>query len=281
MPNLKTDLFRRCATTVAAISLTAVLAGCAAQAGPSGVADNLVSHVAEYKLRLVSTRPGSSVVAARGAFGYRFEKVCDGWISEIRNSLLLQGQEGRPVNSSYSMTQWEDFSATHYRFRVRDFQDGYLTDEVTGEARRDGDKVIVHYEKPADVTDELPADTLFPTQHMIKLIDHAAKGRHFTNDLVFDGGGDTPTYHISSVISGQKPSESTAEDKDGISKKPFRRFSMAFFPIDDPTEDKPAFEMSIDYARNGVAEGLVQNYGDFRLKGKLVRVRKLPAPECK
>jgi hypothetical protein len=36
----------------------------------------------------------------------------------------------------------------------------------------------------------------------------------------------------------------------------------------------------VDYGENGVAQGLVQNYGDFKLKGDLIRVRELPAPQC-
>ncbi|OKH89404.1 hypothetical protein LF95_05295 [Thalassospira sp. TSL5-1] len=270
----------RYATLAVAVTFGAALGGCSAQAGPSSPAANgLVSHVAEYKLRLVSTSANSSVVAARGAFGFRFEKVCDGWISEYRNSLILQGPQGGAINSSYSMTQWEDFAAKHYRFRVRDFQDGYLTDEVNGDAERLDDKVVVHYEKPVEVTEDLPVDTLFPTQHSIKLMQHAMDGEGYSNDRVFDGAGDTPVYRISAVISGAKKAENAARDEDHIVDKPFHRISMAFFPMDDDAE-QPAYEMSVDYGQNGITQGLVQNFGDFKLRGDLIKVRELPPPQC-
>ncbi|OSQ36577.1 EipB family protein [Thalassospira mesophila] len=276
--NLRNAVGRQAALALTVI-FGAALGGCSAQAGPSPAANGLVSHVAEYRLRLVSTSANSSVIAARGAFGFRFEKVCDGWISELRNSLILQGPQGGAINSSYSMTQWEDFAAKHYRFRVRDFQDGYLTDEVNGNAERQDDKVVVHYEKPVEVTEELPVDTLFPTQHSIKLLQRALDGQTFASDRVFDGGGDTPTYQISSVVSGAIPADNKAKDEDHIASNPFHRISMAFFPIENDDE-RPAYEMSIDYGKNGVAQGLVQNYGDFKLKGDLIRVRELPAPQC-
>lgn len=279
MPKIVRNAAGRYATLAVAVAFGAALGGCSAQAGPSVAANGLVSHVAEYKLRLVSTRANSSVVAARGAFGFRFEKVCDGWISEYRNSLILQGPQGGAVNSSYSMTQWEDFAAKHYRFRVRDFQDGYLTDEVNGNAERLDDKVVVHYEKPVDVTEELPVDTLFPTQHSIKLLQHAIDGDVFASDRVFDGAGDTPVYHISAVISRKMKAENAAIDANHIADTPFHRVSMAFFPVDDD-EEQPAYEMSVDYGQNGITQGLVQNFGDFKLRGDLVKVRELPPPQC-
>ena len=279
MPKIMRNAAGRTAMLAVAVTLGAALGGCSAQAGPSPAANGLVSHLAEYRLHLVSTSANSSVVAARGAFGFRFEKVCDGWISEYRNSLILQGPQGSAVNSSYSMTQWEDFASKHYRFRVRDFQDGYLIDEVNGDAERLDDKVVVHYENPVDVTEELPVDTLFPTQHSIKLLQHALDGETYSSDRVFDGAGDTPVYHISSVISGAKKAKETVKDADHIADAPFHRVSMAFFPVDD-AEEQPAYEMSVDYGENGVTQSLLQNFGDFKLRGDLVKVRELPPPQC-
>ncbi|MFH1804805.1 MAG: DUF1849 family protein [Pseudomonadota bacterium] len=259
--------------------LGTVLFSWGAVAAPPTVAAELVSHVAEYRLRLSSTTNGSAIVAARGAFDYRFERVCDGWVSEMRNALILQGTEGSAINSAYSMTQWEDFDATRYRFRMRDFQDGQLIDEVNGEAQRLTDKVVVHYESPVEIDEDLPLETLFPMQHSIKLLDQARRDERFGNDLVFDGAGDTPNYRIAAVISGVRSASNKADDADNIAKDPFYRMSLAFYRVGE-AESGPTYEMAIDYGGNGVAQRLVQNYGDFILEGELVRVRKLPLPEC-
>ncbi len=203
------------------------LAGCAAQAGNlSGRENAMVPHVAEYHFKMTRSEPGSSVVDASGVLGYRFEKMCDGWVTEMQQIMILQGAEGSAINSAYSMTQWEDFAGSQYRFRMRDYLDGTKVDEIVGKAVRESDAVRVTYEIPVEVTEELPVDTMFPTQHSAILLERAAEGEKFGNDLVFDGSGETPTNRIAVVISAAKQPESTADDPDKIAGTPSHEFGI-------------------------------------------------------
>ncbi len=279
-----------------ALIFCVALAGCSAQAGQSFAAGpggfdpahvrkaadiqaELVPHVAEYRFSMVSSDVGSSVVGVRGALGYRFEKVCDGWITEMQHLMVLQGAEGGSINSAYSMTQWENFDGSKYRFRMRDYLDGVQVDEVVGDAVRDKDKVLVTYEVPVEVTEELPADTMFPTQHSLTLLKRALKGDKFANDLVFDGSGDTPTNRIAAVISAARPSQNTAEDADGIANRPYHSLNLAYYPLGN-AENGPSTEIAVDFGENGVAQELRMNYGSFRVRGYLQKVTRLAAPEC-
>lgn len=289
-----------------ALIFCVALAGCSAQAGQSFVANRgvtspgvvssgefdpahvrkvadmqaeLVPHVAEYRFSMVSSDVGSSVVGVRGALGYRFEKVCDGWITEMQHLMVLQGAEGGAINSAYSMTQWESFDGSKYRFRMRDYLDGEQVDEVVGDAVRDKDKVLVTYEVPVEVTEELPADTMFPTQHSVTLLRRALRGDKFANDLVFDGSGDTPTNRIAAVISAAKPSQNNADDADGIANRPYHSMSLAYYPLGS-AENGPSTEIAVDLGENGVAQELRMNYGSFRVRGDLKKVTRLPVPEC-
>ena len=257
------------------------VSGCAAQAGNmASVQAGLVSHTAEYKFKMTRSDQGSSVVDATGALGYRFEKVCDGWITEMQQIMILQGAEGAPINSAFSMTQWENFDGTRYRFRMRDFLNGTQVDEVVGDAKREGDGgVKVTYEEPVEVVDELPAETMFPTQHSIQLLARALKGEKFANDLVFDGSGDRPTNRVAAVISNVKNEDRKADDADGLTKSPFYRMNLAYYPLGD-AENGPSTEMAVDLAKNGVTQALRFDYGDFEVQGTLDKVTKLPAPDC-
>ena len=256
------------------------LGGCAAQAGNvTGIEDAIVPHVAEYHFKLSHAEQGSSIIDASGVLGYRFEKMCDGWVTEMQQIMILQGSEGTPINSAYSMTQWEDFYGTEYRFRMRDYLDGTKVDEIVGKAVRKDDMVKVSYEIPVEVEEELPADAMFPTQHSLVLLKRAKDGVRFANDLVFDGSGDTPTNRVAVVISGSKGADNTANDPDAIARGAFHRMNLAFYPI-GAAENGPSTEMAVDFGDNGVAHGMRFDYGEFEVLGTLDKVTKLPLPEC-
>lgn len=256
------------------------LGGCTAQAGNvTGIEDAIVPHVAEYHFKLSHAEQGSSIVDASGVLGYRFEKMCDGWVTEMQQIMILQGSEGTPINSAYSMTQWEDFDGTEYRFRMRDYLDGTKVDEIVGKAVRTDDMVKVSYEIPVEVEEELPADAMFPTQHSLVLLKRAKDGVRFANDLVFDGSGDTPTNRVAVVISGSKDADNTANDPDAIARGAFHRMNLAFYPI-GAAENGPSTEMAVDFGDNGVAHGMRFDYGEFEVLGTLDKVTKLPLPEC-
>ncbi|NIY76036.1 DUF1849 family protein [Thalassospira sp. HF15] len=263
-----------------ALILCLGLGGCAAQAGSvSGVQDAIVPHVAEYHFKLTHAEQGSSIVDASGVLGYRFEKVCDGWVTEMQQIMILQGSEGTPINSAYSMTQWEDFDGNEYRFRMRDYLDGTKVDEVVGKAIREDDMVRVSYEIPVEVEEELPADAMFPTQHSLVLLKRAQDGIRFGNDLVFDGSGDAPTSRVAVVISDRKEAANAADDPDDIARGAFHRMSLAFYPL-GAAENGPSTEMAVDFAENGIAHGMRFDYGEFEVLGTLDKVSRLPLPEC-
>ncbi|MCC9625774.1 cell envelope integrity EipB family protein [Thalassospira sp. MA62] len=259
---------------------TLSIGGCAEQAnGAPSAYDNVVPHTAEYHFDLTHSDAGSSVVDADGVLGYRFEKMCDGWVSEMRQVMILQGAEGTPINSGYSMTQWENFDGTEYRFRMRDFLDGTKVDEIVGTAVRDDDGVTVSYEVPVEVVEELPAETLFPTQHTMLLIERAMAGKTFVNDLVFDGSGDIPTSRIAAVLSGEKKASNNAEDPDNIASAPFHRMNLAFYPL-GASENGPSSEMVLDLGNNGVAQKMKFSYGTFEVTGTLDKANLLEFPDC-
>ncbi len=54
---------------------------------------------------------------------------------------------------------------------------------------------------------------------------------------------------------------------------------MAFFSP-DANESMPDYEVSLRYYQNGVADEVIQSFGNFSLKGSLQKLEPLPKPDC-
>lgn len=55
--------------------------------------------------------------------------------------------------------------------------------------------------------------------------------------------------------------------------------TMAFFP-EDSTAATPEFQVGLKYHDNGVAESVVQDFGDFTISGSLTDLKPLAPPDC-
>ena len=55
--------------------------------------------------------------------------------------------------------------------------------------------------------------------------------------------------------------------------------TVSYYAIDGRT-DTPEYEVSFDMYDNGVATGLVLDYGDFALSGTLTDLKMLNKPSC-
>ena len=54
---------------------------------------------------------------------------------------------------------------------------------------------------------------------------------------------------------------------------------LAYYPIADPAEI-PKFEIGVRYREDGIADRILQDFGDFQLDLTLEELTLLPAPDC-
>ncbi len=256
---------------IASVATAAVLTGFTA----TGYATTLAPHQAEYGLSLKQAEASSSINDATGTIQYRFEKTCDGYISENRTFLSIRDETGNVFHTGNLYITWKSLDGKDYRFRIRNMRDGQTTDESVGYARS-GPAPEAVFTSPAQLTMPLPDYVVFPTRHVKMLLEAAEKGQKVFSVPVFDGAIEHPTNTVSAFINTKKLAEGT---EDGLAHDPFWPMRLAFFPIPDESE-QPIFEMSIDYSTSGFARELVQDYGDFELIGKLREVENLPQPDC-
>lgn len=264
-----------------------VLAGApAAQAAPAAapqygvVAADIQPHRAIYKMSLASARNSSKVSDVRGRMMFEWTDACDGWTTEQRFQLRFVYSEGDEMAMNTNYTTWESKDGRRYRFNVRKLVNGELDDDVRGEANlaaNDG-AGTAHFTKPEPQEMELPAASMFPTAHTLAIIDHALKGENFFTRTVFDGADADGATEVSTVIG--KP----AAAKNGP-KSPLLRdgkawpVRMAFFPTHSDSA-QPEYEMSLHLLRNGIAESMEIDYGDFTVNAILDTIEALPKSGC-
>ncbi len=240
----------------------------------------ILPHRALYRMSLASARNGSKVAGVQGVMAFEWGDACDGWTTEQRFQLRFLYAEGEAVELTTNYATWESKDGLSYRFAVRKTVNGELDEEVRGSATLEalGGAGAATFELPERREQPLPAGTLFPSAHTLAVLALAAAGEPFLARTVFDGADEEGTTEVSAVVG--KPaaaaSDALGDSLRGQTVWPVR---MAFFPIGGAASE-PEYEMTLMLMRNGVAESMLIDYGDFSVKAALEKFEALPSPGC-
>ena len=238
---------------------------------PLGAAD-LVAHRAAYGLSLGASSPGSAIGGVRGGLVLEARAGCDGWTTNQRLGFVAEMEDGSDFAHEVRFSSWEAADGTRFAFNVRTLYDGTLTEEVRGHAElgEPAGAGSVTFQSPSPERLELPAGTLFPTEHLRQLLEAARAGERFVAHDVFDGSGLDGLNRISAAIGSPR------EDGEGERSWPV---SLAYYPLGGagPT---PEFELGFALAPGGVVREITLDYGEFTLKGELETFERLPEPSC-
>lgn len=246
---------------------------------PTATASEIAPHRAIYRMTLKSARNSSKVADVQGSMLFEWADACDGWTTEQRFQLQFVYAEGEAMNMNTSYTTWEGKNGQRYRFNVRKLVNGELDEEVRGEATVDSTGAgNAHFVRPEELDMPLPKGTLFPAAHTVAIIDHAQRNDRFFTATVFDGADAEGTTEISAVLPAPQDDGVGLTDPlvRGHKAWPVR---MAFFPTDSDAAE-PEYEMGIRLQPNGVATGMVIDYGDFTVDAILEKIEALPKPRC-
>lgn len=268
---------------VTAALLLALTIGCGgfepAAAAPAG--ERLAPHRATYVLSLGSLQSSSAVVEAAGRFEFEWRDVCDGWAVSQKFRIALLYEDGVSVSFGWSLSSWEAKDGRRYRFFVRRFDGGGLTEAVRGEAElgADGSGHAV-FREPETREIVLPAGTLFPTHHTLHVLARAEVGEVPIWTLVFDGSGDEGLFGVSAALSRSLgPAAPTRIASPLLNGVRSWRVDLAFFDADQQ-DAEPEQEQGLRLFANGVVDEMRLDYGDFVLDADLTDLVELPAPDC-
>ena len=265
------------------------------------------SHRVIYQMNLAKASSGASILAAKGQMFYRFQVTCKDWEVETRVFLRLthvmpDGTED--VETTWTYESFEDFTTDRFRFDVEHKHNGSLLESLAGNAWRTVRGMTATHE--TDHEDKsMPASAMFPTAHLTSVLERARQGETKFSDIVFDGASTQNPYRVNVFVVGRvmalsddkksKPkiiagsrqvpvirSKSDAFKKASLGqlpKSPVWRVRLAYFPIQD-ANDLPEFEIEVDFREDGVAQRIIQDFGDFQLNLTPIQFEALPQKAC-
>jgi len=273
----------------------------AAAVGPSAQ-NAFTPHRALYRMELGTTTQGSDVNDASGTMFYRFEPQCDGWEVETRVAMRLHYGSGgalEVVESTWTFNSFESYDGTLLTYTVDHRRDGEVQEAFAGEAGKDADGGVASFDDDELYSVDLPSGTLFPAEHLVRLLAHVRKTGAPFKQVVFDGASIDNPYEVNAVVVGPVHDGIVAAGTRDHARAPAKnpvlveasttsdttrdmnvwRVRMAYFPLLGMA-DMPDFELEVDYREDGIAERMIQDFGDFTLNLTPRRVEVLAKPEC-
>jgi hypothetical protein len=257
-----------------------LLAVPAAEAAPT-----VAPHRAVYDLSLMRASP--SLQSASGRLAFEIEgSTCEGFTVSFRMATRYRPKEGEMTLIDTSTTTYEGPGALDFRHQITERVDGALRDDhrvkmtrATAEAA--GEASISS--KPGEAF-TVSAGTLLPMQHQLRLM---ALGRgggraRFERHLRRLGRGQVlPGHHLRGQgETGGKPAARCRKPRRGAAQGPVRMADVGELFRARGQCRNPEYQVSFDLFENGVATGLVLDYGEFALAGKLADLKMLEAAEC-
>ncbi|MEO1089702.1 MAG: DUF1849 family protein [Pseudomonadota bacterium] len=239
--------------------------------GVAGAA--LASHRAFYLLSLAEA--GGGLVDAKGGLALEWRDACEGFVTQQRLSFVALTETGGTLTHDVRFSSFEAADGSALQFVMRSYMDGEIFDDVRGEAIRVGDQVRAIYSEPEETELMLPEETVFPSEHMSRLLGQAAAGDRLVTYTVFDGAGqlDEAFSAVTAVVG-----EPTAIEGDAGAKA--WPMALAYHTPGDSGADLPVFELRFDLTDRGIMQRIELDYGDFALRAHLDDLELLGATAC-
>ena len=242
----------------------------------------LAPHRAAYSLSLAAAKVGSNISGATGVMEVEFVVACEGYYSRQALQLTLLSAGGPASTTQFAAILFERTDAAELTFETNQFAGAQLSEAFAGRAiHAAGKPGTIRYERPTGLNLNMPANTLFPVEGTVKLLDAAAAGDAFLAGNLFDGGGPDALSAVSAIIAG-----AIAADRDlpaagaaALAGRRSWRGQIAHYPI-AAAAATPAFEEGYRLYAGGIIDELDLNYGTFRLKGTLTKLELVPRPAC-
>ena len=247
---------------------------------PGAMASDLAPHTAHYTMKLLSARGGSGIEAVTGDMGIRWEGACTGWTMSNRTVFDVTYTGGENVRVTMDASTWEAAAGDRYTFLVRTLFNDKESERIEGKARLADGGAIAEFTLPAAKTITLPTGTMFPTTHTRMVLDAAGETPQVIRATVFDGFTDGGAQFVNAIIGKRLTGRPLANSSfPELQKGPSWNVSLAFFDA-DKADAEPNSEIRLKIFRNGIAEVIEMDFGDFRLVATLKELRTGKPPVC-
>ena len=258
-----------------------LLPGAARAEGLEELAGRQAPHKAIYTLAVDRVRSAADLAHAEGAIFYEFRETCTEWRMRQRFRLRITRSDREAEETETNSVMVEARNGRHLSFSVVTSSDGTVTERLSGVATfsRIGAPGVVELREPKPARIALPAGTVFPTWHFLKVVRAAERGRRSVWSTVFDGSEEGGRHSgINVLILGRTPSPGKSEPRP-ILRRPGWLMRVAYFPP-EASDGQPTYTFRAHMADNGVARDMLLDYGAFTLTGTLKAIEPLKRPDC-
>ncbi|OLP43656.1 cell envelope integrity EipB family protein [Rhizobium oryziradicis] len=238
----------------------------------------LAPHRATYDIRLKKATDQSGVDDMSGRMVYEFNgSTCTGYKTNFRFVTKIETGDQVSVTDQQIKT-FENVGASRFDFESKSFTDDKLDKDVKGFAMGKANGMQVELKEPQQRELQL-AKALFPSQHVLEMIDHARKGNRFFETRIFDGTEDGDKSYLTTTVLGK--TETLGKDsKDPLSGHSYWPVSIAYYEDKSSGDQLPIYTQSFNLYDNGITRDLTLDYGDVILTGNLSKLEMLPAETC-
>lgn len=273
----------------AAVGLLAGGAGAPAIAAAAEAA-SLAPHRAVYEIVLDNAKVGAGIADLSGRMVYELTgSVCQGYTQNMRFVTRMTSQEGQATVNDIRSTTIEEAAARSMKFSSSQYRDDQQTEVTVGDATRastDG-TIKAEVSKPKKTSLALTAETLFPVQHSIALLEAAKAGKSIFAADLYDGSDKGEKVFATTAVIGnrQAPGRNSrlppAQNGEILDRLPSWAVSLSYFDkAADKSDSAPAYELAFLFFENGVSRRLFIDYGDFSIRGLLKEITFLDEIPC-
>lgn len=242
-------------------------------------AAGFISHRAVYDIKLHSSTPTTDVQTVSGQTHILFQDVCDGWA--ITEDYAISFGLGEDVSASFisHYETWESKDGSSFSFSV--LENSNIDDEQVyeGFANLSDGYAEAFYSSGSGQAIELPADTVFPVQHMQRLVKKAQDGVALYQSNIFLGGDSQQALYLVNAVLGKEKTTPAPPELGNIGQASYWPITLAYFKTDAPTA-APEYEIEVKLQANGVIRSYLADYGNFVVQAKLSSGESLETPTC-
>lgn len=240
-----------------------------------------------YDLQLENALEKSGITGLTGRMVYEFNgSKCEGYTTQFRLMTRVDTRNAPLRVTDQQVTSFESADGRDFHFASKNYIGQELTKEVVGIASRTGNAVKVRLTKPEEALYELKSAE-FPIAHTVQVIRNALAGKRFSQLRLYDSSEDANELVETVVVIGKKkrpgPDRETAL-MGAYGNEAVWPVTVSYFNGNDNRESLPAYRTSFLLYRNGITRDLLMDYGDFSIRGKLVRLdildRKADSSAC-
>lgn len=243
--------------------------------------ERMLPHRAAYRLTLDSAREAGGVAQAQGLMLFDILDACDSWAARQRFTLIIQDRDGNTIETSSEYATLEGKDGRRLRFSLTQMTEGAVTSRVAGIAELTPEGGVVRYSEPAATEERLPPGTLLPMLHTMRSLAAARAGQRILVAPLFDGTSDEGAQDTTTIIAGGWTAPQPNTEFPLLAPLGSARMRVAFFDRDQAAQggaSTPSYEVSLRYYENGVADELLMDFGDFRVRGELAELTEIPSP---